>query len=185
MSQESVELVRGLQPASDVDWAQLVRDDELWAMATEAVAPYVHPDCEFVVRGLPDGATAYAGLDGFRALWLDWLLPWATYRVEVQEAIDLGERVLLLYHAFGRREGGTQEVKSKIAGVWTVRDGKIASCIPSTPKPNLIDAPARTRKQEPSPRGRSFRGEPGSGRLALPDGRDRATDPRLPRLYGA
>jgi ketosteroid isomerase-like protein len=41
------------------------------------------------------------------------------------KAVDLGERVLLLYHSFGRLDGSTVEVKDELASVWTVRDGKI------------------------------------------------------------
>jgi ketosteroid isomerase-like protein len=68
----------------------------------------------------------YTGLEGLRASWLDWLAPWATYRVEIEEVIDCGEQVLMLVHDFGRRDESTEEVKSNNAAVWTVRDGKVA-----------------------------------------------------------
>jgi hypothetical protein len=35
-------------------------------------------------------ATTYVGLDGFRATWRDWLAPWASYRTEIEELIDVG-----------------------------------------------------------------------------------------------
>jgi hypothetical protein len=65
------------------------------------------------------------GIDGLREVWLDWLSPWETYRTEIEEARDLGDRVLLLVHDFGRRTGSTQEVALNGASVWTVRDGTI------------------------------------------------------------
>jgi len=65
------------------------------------------------------------GIDGFRALWLDWLAPWETYRAEPEKAIDLGDRVLWLGLDFGRRKGSAEEVRAKIAVVWTFRDGKV------------------------------------------------------------
>jgi hypothetical protein len=52
------------------------------------------------------------GIDGLSEAWLDWLSPRETYRTEMEEARDLGERVLLLVRDFGRREGSTQEVAS-------------------------------------------------------------------------
>jgi hypothetical protein len=67
----------------------------------EAVAPFVHAGAETARPGLPGGKT-YTGLDGFRESWLDWLAPWAEYRTEVKEAIDCGERVLLLQSSAGR-----------------------------------------------------------------------------------
>jgi ketosteroid isomerase-like protein len=122
-----VEIVLGLQhPAADVDLAQLFRDDAMWAAFAEAVGPLFHPHCESVFSGVPGGGKTYTGVEGIRARWLDWLAPWATYRGEIEEAIDLGERVLVPGHAFGCLEGSAAEVKLTTGNVWTVRDGKIA-----------------------------------------------------------
>ena len=68
----------------------------------------------------------FIGIEGLRAGWLDWLTPWATYRIEVEKAIDLGDQVLLLHRSFGRLEGSTQEVEFRGANLWTIRDGRIA-----------------------------------------------------------
>jgi ketosteroid isomerase-like protein len=59
-------------------------------------------------------------------MWLEWLAPWKTYRVETEEVIDLGDRVLVLVRAFGRLEGSQGEVENTSASLWTVRDRKIA-----------------------------------------------------------
>jgi ketosteroid isomerase-like protein len=139
MSQESVELVMGLQRAPDDDFAQLIGDDELWAQLAEAVAPFVHAEAETVRPGLPGGRT-YTGLDGFRESWLDWLAPYAEYRTEVEEAIDCGERVLLLQSSSGRLEGSTKEVKLAPAVVYTVRDGKIARFEPYADRAEALEA---------------------------------------------
>jgi ketosteroid isomerase-like protein len=139
MSQESVELVMGLQRAPDDDFAQLIRDDETWAQLAEAVAPFVHAEAETVRPGLPGGRT-YTGLDGFRESWLDWLAPYAEYRTEVEEAIDCGERVLLLQSSSGRLEGSTKEVKIAPAVVYTVRDGKIARFEPYADRAEALEA---------------------------------------------
>jgi ketosteroid isomerase-like protein len=72
-----------------------------------------------------EGDWSDAGLDGFRSLYLRWLAPWVTYRQEIEEVVDLGERVLVLPHDFGRREGSTQEVEGKTAVLFGFRDGKI------------------------------------------------------------
>jgi ketosteroid isomerase-like protein len=124
MSQENVELVLSLYEAPDVDYAQVVRDDSLWSGQAEALAPFIHPDCECVMYAF-GGENRYAGLDGLRAFLLDWTAPWATYRFENEKAIDLGERVLMLNRDRGLREGSTQEVEGRIAAVFTIRDGKV------------------------------------------------------------
>ena len=59
------------------------------------------------------GERHYAGLDGLRAFTLDSRTPWVTYRIDVEEAIDLGAidlkgRVLVLNNDCRRREGGAK-----------------------------------------------------------------------------
>lgn len=121
-----MELVLAFRDPPDVDLVPLLRDDELWAAKAELIAALLHPDFEYVVSGLPGREKIVTGLDGMRAGFLDWMTPWATYRSEVERAVDLGDRVLLLVQNFGRLEGSTGEVKIASANIWTVRDGKIA-----------------------------------------------------------
>lgn len=125
MSQGNVELVLALLPALDRDFVQLFGDDEMWAAFTETVAPLFQPDFESATV-LVGVETTYTGMDGLRAIWLDWLRPWASYRTEVEQVIDCGDRVLLLSSDFGRRAASTQEVRLAATFVFTVRDGKIA-----------------------------------------------------------
>jgi ketosteroid isomerase-like protein len=139
MSQENVELVMGLQRAPDDDFVQLIRDDEMWAQFAATIAPFVHTGAETTRPGLPGGKT-YRGFDGFRESWLDWLAPYAEYRTEVEEAIDCGERVLLLQSSSGRLEGSTKEVKLAPAVVYTVRDGKIVRFEPYADRAEALEA---------------------------------------------
>ena len=126
MSQENVELVERLLPRPGQDLVPLFRDDDVWAAFTVAVTPVLHPDFECVAGGMPDGERIYIGLDGMRAAWRDWTAPWATYRSEVDETVDLGDRVFVLFHDFARLKGTTEELNQAPANIWTVRDGKIA-----------------------------------------------------------
>jgi hypothetical protein len=125
VSQANVDLVMALQRAADEDFAQLIRDDERWRQVAAAAAPVVHDDAVSVRPGVP-GSEEHTGLDGFRALWLDWLAPWTEYRTAVEEAIDCGERVLLLQSSYGRMRGSAGQVKLVPAVVWTVHAGKVA-----------------------------------------------------------
>jgi ketosteroid isomerase-like protein len=68
----------------------------------------------------------YAGLGGLRESWADWLSPWDGYRVEVDEVIDAGERVLVLGRDYGRRNELDHEVEIATASVWTFREGRIS-----------------------------------------------------------
>jgi ketosteroid isomerase-like protein len=121
----NVALLRALHPTPDVDMAQLFRDDRIWAAFTTAIGSAFRQDFE-CVAATSIGVTTYAGLDGLREAWLDWLKPWATYRTEVEEIAHRASRVLVLYRNFGCLEAGTEEVKTNNAAVWTFRDGRLA-----------------------------------------------------------
>jgi ketosteroid isomerase-like protein len=94
VSQENVDLVRSLHMAPDVDMAEVFRNDEMWSGLTSAVGHLFHSDFETVPPGSPHTERVYVGLDGFRAAWLGWLQPWVTYRDEIEQILDAGDRVL-------------------------------------------------------------------------------------------
>lgn len=124
MSQQEVAIIRALLPPTDVDLAALFRDDALFEAARSAFAPMIADDVESVT--VWSGGTTYTGVDGFRALWLDWLEPWAEYHSVPEDVLDAGARVVVLVRDRGRRHGMDAEVEIIAASVWTIRDGKIA-----------------------------------------------------------
>jgi ketosteroid isomerase-like protein len=127
MSQDNVEIVLRLYPARDVNIAGFWSDDGAWAAFVGDFGHCFHPDFETSTSTSIYGWTEpYIGLDGLRTFWLDWLSPWVMYRTEVEEAIDCGDRVLVLINNFGRLAGSAEEVKLVTATIWTIRDGRIA-----------------------------------------------------------
>jgi ketosteroid isomerase-like protein len=140
VSAENVELVRRLQPDSEVDLAVLFRDDHAFAVAENRLAPFFHPDCE--VLGGPDtvSPTERTGLSGLRQVWLEWLKPWASYRSEIKQLIDLGDRVVVLIRDSGRFETGGPAVELTSAAIWTVRDEKIARVVFYTSRESALGA---------------------------------------------
>jgi ketosteroid isomerase-like protein len=127
MSEENVEIVRALIPAPGTDVAELLRDDDRFGALKSAVEPLIAPDVESVALWQPGTARTYVGIDGFRQLWLDWLEPWARYRVrQVDDLIDAGDRVVALVRDSAMREDVDAEVEIVAGSVWTFRDGKLA-----------------------------------------------------------
>jgi ketosteroid isomerase-like protein len=123
MSQENVEIVRALIPPPDVDVAALFRDDSLFEQATTALELHIDPRVETVA--VWQGATTYAGVEGFRQMWLDWLEPWTSYHTSADELIDAGDCVVALARDHGSRGDTDAEVELISGSVWEVRDGKI------------------------------------------------------------
>jgi ketosteroid isomerase-like protein len=128
MSKEDVEIVRRLLgPFEQGDIVPLFCDETVAASMTAASAPFFTADFECVFVRDDVGRASYSGLDGLRAAWLDWLLPWQSYHAEIEDVIDAGEgRVLVLTRDYACPKGADAEVSFVGAPVWTVRDGKVA-----------------------------------------------------------
>ena len=125
VSRANVELVRSLQPGPDVDLAQVFRDEEVAGAVLRTLGHVYHDDFECVFHAL--GSRSYGGgIDGLRQGWLDWLEPWETYHVEIEELFDLGDDVLIHVTDSGRRRDTDASVSLRGASIWTVRDGKVA-----------------------------------------------------------
>jgi hypothetical protein len=124
MSEENVKLAKALIPQG-TDIVPLFRDEVAFARIREALGPLVTDDFQNVVV-LPAHARSYAGVEGLRSNWLDWLEPWMTYRVTIDELIDLEERVLALTRNYGRRKDMEAEVEMIAAAILTFREGKLA-----------------------------------------------------------
>jgi hypothetical protein len=124
MSRENVELVKALIPQG-TDIIPLFRDESTWARMREAVSPFFTDDFQSVMV-FPAQTRTYAGLEGLRKNWLDWLEPWATYRTGFDELIDVGDRVVILLRDHGRRKDMEAEVELIGATILTFTEGKVA-----------------------------------------------------------
>jgi hypothetical protein len=122
--ESNVDLLRALLPDPGTDVTQLFRDEERFATTAEAVAELFDPGVESVPAWRGAGAT-YSGIDGFREMWLDWLEPWASYHVQVDEMFDVGDSVVVLVRDRARRHGMDVEVELISGSLWTFGDGKI------------------------------------------------------------
>ncbi len=70
------------------------------------------------------GDRAYHGFSEVEAATKDWLRSWDWFRIELEELVDAGEKVVALTRSFGRARGTTADVVGLSADVWTMRDGK-------------------------------------------------------------
>jgi hypothetical protein len=108
MSQENVELMR--------------RGFEHWIATGEFIA---HRDLVWDVThlGWPD-QQVYYGPDGATQFFADWAEAWDGWRVEVEEYIDAGERVVVICRQHGRSKATGVSVAMQFAQVWTLEDGR-------------------------------------------------------------
>lgn len=111
-------------PDPGTDVVQLFRDDVWFASVAEALVGLFDPAVESVPAWRGAGAT-YSGIDGFREMWLDWLEPWASYHVQVDEMIDVHDSVAVLVRDRARRHGMDVDVELISGSLWTFADGRI------------------------------------------------------------
>ncbi len=114
MSQENVEIVRASYEAVN-------RGDN------DAAYSFVHPEIEFHTYARSPEAGVYRGKDEVRKYNDDLFGQFESLRVEVEELVDAGDRVVVVstQHATPKG-GGQQEIHVHMAEVWTVRDGLLA-----------------------------------------------------------
>jgi ketosteroid isomerase-like protein len=125
VSSENVELVRAVVP-NEVDLAELFAGNDLSALPIDP--SLVDPELE--VAFLPasiESQGRYQGLTGLAAGWLDWLEPWESYHLEMEEFIDAGEHVIVLARVKARTRRDGVVVEHKPASIWTVGDGRIVA----------------------------------------------------------
>ncbi len=67
----------------------------------------------------------HRGPSGFVEGWGDWLSPFDTFRMEVDETIDRGDQIVTLVRQFGTPAGGSIEVESVGAAIWFFEGGKL------------------------------------------------------------
>jgi ketosteroid isomerase-like protein len=72
----------------------------------ETMLQFVHPDLSWVTSGVfPGIRPTYSGQAGFREFWADFVEPWKTLQIEIEELHQLDEASLLMrvrFHAVGR-----------------------------------------------------------------------------------
>lgn len=126
MSQRNLELVKKIIRPAGTDYADLFRDDASW----EAVKGEYEPlfDRDFAGAFVAWGQRAeFSGLEDMRAAFLEWLSPWARYYDEIEQVFAVGEdRVVVLGREHGYRLDTDAEIVGEAAGVYLIRNEKIA-----------------------------------------------------------
>jgi ketosteroid isomerase-like protein len=124
MPQAHVEIARALWPGSEVDLVEVFRRGEVppWGLSG------LGPDTEVsfrTARPVLESPT-YRGLAGLVEGWLDWLEPYESYRIVVEDYIEAGGDQVLIparVRAKTRRDGVL--IEHAPAAVCAISDGKV------------------------------------------------------------
>jgi ketosteroid isomerase-like protein len=74
----------------------------------------------------PSVRIEFKGIDGLVEAWRDWLGPFESYRIEIQDFEDAGDRALILVRQIAQPRGTEAEIERPSAAVVWTRDGKLA-----------------------------------------------------------
>ncbi len=92
-------------------------------VGTEVFDPAIEWQWNSSLSGITGNRT-YRGFSEVEAATKDWLRSWEWFRIELDELIDAGDKIVALTRDIGRPRGGDSDVIRIAADVWTMRDGK-------------------------------------------------------------
>jgi ketosteroid isomerase-like protein len=121
MSQQDVEIVRRVHDA-------LARRDNRTVLAL------YHPEIEMEFSRSPFADFMQEGRvqrhEGVRSAFRDWYDAWEGVETDVEELIDAGQQVISVFTYRGRgRASGVEVEWKRMAGVWTIREGKVVGVV--------------------------------------------------------
>ena len=119
MSHENVEIV--LAVVHDV----FNRDPTLDETRRD-MSHFLDPDFDFREDPSWPGAGTYRGIEAFRKVVSGYAEAFGKMTLEIEQAFDAGDRVVAFIRFWARGQGGAEAVMHQ-AGIFTVRDGKLAS----------------------------------------------------------
>jgi len=126
MSKGNVDLVASVFPPR-TDLAAIVRSQHPGAFLQRTEV--IDPDLEVTFAGTQAGAppVTYEGLGGLVEGWQDWLIPYESYVIELEEALDAGDKVVMLVQVRARTSRDGVEIAHSPAAVWTIAAGTITA----------------------------------------------------------
>jgi ketosteroid isomerase-like protein len=82
----------------------------------------ISPDCEVTLPHILLEADVHQGREGLRSFWQGWHDTFEEFRMEIEEVIDAGDRVVVMAAACGTgRDSGAEVRTPTFAIVWTIR----------------------------------------------------------------
>jgi ketosteroid isomerase-like protein len=88
------------------------------------VLALLHPDLEWQEDSASPEAGVHRGRNTFERFLRSWLESFDDFRIEPEEIIEDGDRLIALVHQSGKGRASGIAVEVRIAHVWTVEDGR-------------------------------------------------------------
>jgi uncharacterized protein len=132
MSQENVEIVRRLIEA----WNSNEQD--------EAIA-IVDPEVVLDATRRRVNPKTYTGMQGMRRMLADRDEVWGEFRMEPDEVLEAGDRVVAIGRWVAKGKGSGIEVQQPVAHVFTLQDGRVVRVEISATRDEALEAARLSR----------------------------------------
>ena len=91
----------------------------------EQMAEDAHPDFVTVMVSQEGIAREYPGVKGFRQALTDWISPYESFRLEIDEVLTLPDKLVFLVRQIGTTRHGGVEIETASGSVYSLVDGQI------------------------------------------------------------
>jgi ketosteroid isomerase-like protein len=124
-SQKTAELIELIRQGVVFPGGAVLEGREGIDRMTEILRDNVHPEFVTIMTseaGLPQ---EYRGLDGFREALSDWISPYASFRLEIDDAIPMVDKIVFLARQVATTRHDGVEIETSSASVWWLESGAI------------------------------------------------------------
>jgi ketosteroid isomerase-like protein len=124
-SRSTAELIALIRQGVMFSGGTVLEGNEGIEQMTTLLRENVHP--EFVTIMLSESGVAqeYRGVEGFREALSDWISPYERFRLVVDEAIPLPDKIVFVARQVARTRHDGVEIETPSASVWWLEDGLI------------------------------------------------------------
>ena len=85
----------------------------------------VHPDFVTLMVSESAGSQEFRGIEGFREALSDWISPYESFRLEVEDVLIEEDQLVFLARQVATTKHDGVEVATESATVWSVEDGLV------------------------------------------------------------
>jgi hypothetical protein len=120
----TAELIKLISAGGPFSPGSALDGEEMIEAVTELLRHTAHPD--YVTLMVSEAVTQdYAGPEGFTEAWEDWITPYESFRVELDEVIPLEDKLVFTVRQIVTTKQSAVEVETPSAAVWWLEGGQI------------------------------------------------------------
>jgi hypothetical protein len=123
--QSTTELIEMISQGVMFSGGTVLEGSEGIDQMAEILRPNVHPEFVTIMSSESGVPLEYSGVEGFREALSDWISPYERFRLEIDEAIPLPDKIVFVARQIATTKHDGVEIETPSASVWWLDDGLI------------------------------------------------------------